>query len=53
MNGGMFSAMHIMTAYIILVTDFVLGLVRRLAESKRRENSEYVRVFLLKWGSLS
>jgi len=53
MNGGMFSAVHMMAAYIILVRDFVLGLVRRLAGSKRRENSEYVRVFLLKWGSLS
>jgi hypothetical protein len=48
MKGGMFSAVQLMTAYIILVRDFVLGLVRRLAGSKRRENSEYARVFLLK-----
>jgi hypothetical protein len=37
-----------MTAYIVLVRDFVFGPVRRLAGSKPRENSEYVCVVLVK-----
>jgi hypothetical protein len=48
MKGGMFSAVQMMTAYIVLVKDVVLGLVRRLTANKPRENSKYVCVVLVK-----
>jgi hypothetical protein len=48
MKGGVFSAVQMTTAYINIMRDFILGLARRLAGSKPRENSEYICVFLVK-----